>query len=65
MMAREPDACRFDEIVDIISGIVISEALIATDGNRTQAAKLLGMSRPTLHAKIEKYNIRMETQDSD
>jgi two-component system nitrogen regulation response regulator GlnG len=65
MMAREPDACRFDEIVDIISGIVISEALIATDGNRTQAAKLLGMSRPTLHAKIEKYNIRMETRISE
>ncbi|MDT8378449.1 MAG: sigma-54 dependent transcriptional regulator [Desulfotignum sp.] len=65
MMAREPDTCRFDDIVDIISGIVISEALISTDGNRTQAAKLLGMSRPTLHAKIEKYNIRMKTQVSD
>jgi two-component system nitrogen regulation response regulator GlnG len=65
MMDREPETCRFDDIVDIISGIVISEALISTDGNRTQAAKLLGMSRPTLHAKIEKYNIRMKTQVSD
>jgi two-component system nitrogen regulation response regulator GlnG len=51
--------------VDIISGIVSSEALISTDGNRTQAAKLLGISRHTLHAKIEKYNIRMKTQVSD
>ncbi len=65
MMTRESGACRFDDIVDIISGIVISEALISTDGNRTQAAKLLGMSRPTLHAKIEKYNIRMKTQVSE
>ena len=65
MMTREPDTCLFDDIVDIVSGIVISEALMSTDGNRTQAAKLLGMSRPTLHAKIEKYNIRMKTLVSD
>jgi transcriptional regulator of acetoin/glycerol metabolism len=65
LMTHESGACRFDDIVDIISGIVISEALISTDGNRTQAAKLLGMSRPTLHAKIEKYNIRMKTQVSE
>lgn len=64
-MAREPDTCRFDDIMDIISGIIISEALMSTDGNRTQAAKLLGMSRPTLHAKIEKYNIRMKTLVSE
>jgi nitrogen regulation protein NR(I) len=65
LMTHESGACRFDDIVDIISGIIISEALISTDGNRTQAAKLLGMSRPTLHAKIEKYNIRMKTQVSE
>ncbi|MEX1300422.1 MAG: sigma-54 dependent transcriptional regulator [Desulfotignum sp.] len=65
MMIREPETCRFDDIVDIISGIIISEALMSTDGNRTQAAKLLGMSRPTLHAKIEKYNIQMKTLVSE
>jgi two-component system nitrogen regulation response regulator GlnG len=51
--------------MDIVSGIVISEALKSTDGNRTQAARLLGMSRPTLHARIEKHNIKMKTQISD
>ncbi|MCF8092631.1 MAG: sigma-54-dependent Fis family transcriptional regulator, partial [Desulfotignum sp.] len=65
MMIKERDPYRFDDFMDIVSGIVISEALKSTDGNRTQAAKLLGMSRPTLHAKIEKHNIRMKTQISD
>lgn len=64
-MAGESGSYGFDDFVDIISGIVISEALMSTDGNRTQAAKLLGMSRPTLHAKIEKYDIRMQTRISD
>lgn len=64
-MRNKSDSYRFDDFVDVISGLVISEALMSTDGNRTQAAKLLGMSRPTLHAKIEKYNIRMQTLISD
>ena len=65
MMIKERDPYRFDDFMDIIAGIVISEALKSTDGNRTQAARLLGMSRPTLHARIEKHNIRMKTQISD
>jgi DNA-binding protein Fis len=32
-----------------------------TGGNRSLAAKLLGVSRPILHSKIEKYNIKTET----
>ncbi len=55
----------FDDFMDTVSGIVISEALKSTNGNRTQAAKLLGLSRPTLHAKIEKYNIKLKTEISD
>lgn len=56
---------RFDDFMDTVSGIVISEALKQTNGNRSQAAKLLDLSRPTLHAKIEKYNIRLKTEISD
>jgi len=41
--------------------MLISEALTITRGNRSQAAKLLGLSRPTLHSKIEKYGLRFET----
>jgi DNA-binding NtrC family response regulator len=48
-------------LVDRFSELVIIEALNRTGGNRSQAARLLGLSRPTLLAKIEKYGIRMET----
>jgi DNA-binding protein Fis len=39
----------------------VSEALAITGGNRSQSAKLLGLSRPTLHSKIEKYGLKFET----
>jgi nitrogen regulation protein NR(I) len=51
----------FGDVVDRFSGLLITEALNLTGGNRSQAAKLLGLSRPTLLAKIEKYGIRIET----
>ena len=37
---------------------IISEALALTDGNKTHAAKLLGLSRPTLLARMEKYGLK-------
>jgi DNA-binding protein Fis len=36
-----------------------------TRGNRSQAARLLGLSRPTLHSKIEKYRLRLKTSVED
>ena len=51
----------FDSCMDRFAGILISEALNLTGGNRSQAAKLLGLSRPTLHSKIEKYRLKLET----
>lgn len=36
----------------------ISEVLEATDGNKTEAAKLLGIHRVTLHRKLAKYERR-------
>jgi nitrogen regulation protein NR(I) len=51
----------FDACIDRFAGILISEALNLTGGNRSRAAKLLGLSRPTLHSKIDKYKIRLET----
>ncbi len=51
----------FDRCMDRFASILISEALLMTGGNRSKAAKLLGLSRPTLHAKIDKYKLRLET----
>jgi DNA-binding NtrC family response regulator len=47
--------------MDRFAAIIIAEALNMTAGNRSQAAKLLGLSRPTLHAKIDKYHLKLET----
>ena len=51
----------FDACMDRFASIVISEALNLSGGNRSQAAKLLGISRPTLHSKIDKYDLKLET----
>jgi DNA-binding NtrC family response regulator len=52
---------RFDLLIDQVSVVLIREALDITQGNRSRAAKLLGLSRPTLQAKIERYRIKLET----
>jgi DNA-binding NtrC family response regulator len=52
---------RFDDCMDRFANIIISEALNFTGGNRSQAAKLLGLSRPTLHSKIEKFGLEFKT----
>jgi DNA-binding NtrC family response regulator len=39
------------------------QALEQTGGNRTKAAKLLGMSRPTMVYRIEKYGIQVVGKD--
>lgn len=51
----------FDFCMDHFASLIIREALNLTGGNRTKAAKLLGLSRPTLHSKIEKYSIKFQT----
>ncbi|MBM4294809.1 MAG: sigma-54-dependent Fis family transcriptional regulator [Deltaproteobacteria bacterium] len=51
----------FDEFMDRFASLLISEALDLTGGNRSRAARLLGISRPTLLAKIDKYRLKVET----
>jgi DNA-binding NtrC family response regulator len=50
----------FETLMDYFGSMVTSEALKKTDGNRSHAAKLLGLSRPTLLSKIEKFNIKIK-----
>ncbi len=56
---------RFDAAMDQFASMLISEALSLTHGNRSRAAKLLGLSRPTLHSKIDKYRLKLKTAVED
>lgn len=47
----------FDSCLDHVAMVLVREALVITKGNRSQAARILGISRPTLHAKIEKFKL--------
>jgi DNA-binding NtrC family response regulator len=60
-MSSDDEKGTFENIMDRFAEILISEALNLTEGNRSQAARLLGLSRPTLHSKIEKYGLKFET----
>jgi nitrogen regulation protein NR(I) len=51
----------FEVCMDHFASLLISEALDLTGGNRSRAAKLLGISRPTLLSKIEKYRLKVQT----
>ncbi|MGB2929917.1 MAG: helix-turn-helix domain-containing protein, partial [Desulfobacterales bacterium] len=57
----QSNANLFDDCMDHFAGMVIGDALNITGGNRSKAAKLLGLSRPTLHSKIEKYGLKLKT----
>jgi len=46
-----------EELVEQIEELLISEALGRSGGNRTHAARLLGLARPTLHAKMQKHGL--------
>ena len=51
----------FESSVDRFSSALISEALNLTGGNISKAARFLGVSRPTLHSRIEKYRLKIES----
>jgi len=57
----------FDSYLDQVAALLVEEALLVTGGNRSKAAKLLGISRPTLHAKIDKFRLRQapDSQEED
>jgi nitrogen regulation protein NR(I) len=56
-LLTEAESDVFNHLMDRFGAILTSEALGLTRGNRTRAAKLLGVTRPTLQAKIEKYGL--------
>ena len=48
-----------EELIDQLDRLLIKEALRRTNGNQTHAAQLLGLSRPTLHAKMQRHGISL------
>lgn len=45
------------EILETVEKTLIAEALRMKKGNQTHAARLLGMARPTLKAKLDRYDL--------
>ncbi|MFC1853522.1 sigma-54-dependent transcriptional regulator [candidate division CSSED10-310 bacterium] len=60
-MLRSNENDLFNTLMDKFTVILICEVLKISGGNRSQAAKMLGISRPTLLAKIDKYHLHFET----
>lgn len=54
----------FNSLIDKFTCMVIEEALSLTGGNRSRAAKLLGISRPTLHAKMDKCGLSSHDEEN-
>ena len=57
-LAAYGGSAAHEDLLDKIETLLISEALRLSHGNQTQAARLLGLSRPTLHAKMRKHGLR-------
>lgn len=65
MLTSDQNQDMFNDLMDHFGRMVVAEALNLTGGNRSRAAKLLGMSRPTLQARIERYNLSLQTSVKD
>lgn len=47
----------YDFIIDQIEKGIICEVLEFTDGNRTKASEILGITRTTLRSKVKKHQL--------
>lgn len=50
----------YEHLLGMVEKALLSEALRRCDGNQTHAARLLGLARPTLHAKLQRHGLRGE-----
>ena len=56
-LRRKPGEKIFDALMNEMGSMTIREALALCSGNRSRTARMLGLSRPTLLAKMEKYGL--------
>jgi DNA-binding NtrC family response regulator len=55
----------FSHLMDTFSEMIVTEALQLMQGNRSRAAKLLGISRPTLHSRMEKSGLISQENEAE
>ena len=48
------------QVIPAVERELIIQALLETEGNQVQAAKLLGITRATLRKRVEKFHIKQE-----
>jgi two-component system nitrogen regulation response regulator GlnG len=48
------------KVLPAVERELVIQALVETDGNQVQAAKLLGITRATLRKRIDKFQIKQE-----
>ncbi|WP_462324544.1 sigma-54-dependent transcriptional regulator [Desulfoplanes sp.] len=58
---KKSSATPYSDMMDRMSATIIGEALRICRGNHSKTAKYLGISRPTLLAKIDKLDITTQT----
>jgi DNA-binding NtrC family response regulator len=58
---KRGDAIKLEREVDAFEASLIRDALIKSKGNQRDAAKLLGIKPTTLHAKIKRLGLKVET----
>ena len=51
------DEPKFKTCTELFERILIEEALQLAKGNRSATAKLLGLTRPTLHSKLQRFKM--------
>jgi len=56
---REKEGKLYKFLLNVIEKPLIENVLRKTEGNQLRAAKILGINRNTLHAKIEKLKINV------
>ena len=54
---ESPSVSSLASIMNAYERALIIDALVSTQGNQSQAAKLLGTSKRVIHYKIHKYGI--------
>jgi DNA-binding NtrC family response regulator len=64
LAATEGDSLH-EMFMQMVDKNLVSEALRITGGNQTRAAKLLGLTRPTLQAKMDKHKLKKQVSITD